>query len=262
MVRLVLASTAIKYAKHVAGELAFRLGEHRSQYHSHCSKPAIPAFFQTGMSSQPPQHLSEPMVSTIPSIAPCLVLAPFSPDSRDEWSDIQSIKIGYSSLKQLFCTIPTVSKIQNYLAPQNMISLQRAKIQNWQLEQGRKTETLNTNVFNSRWRRKVRRNTSSTKSNFHSCTQTLCDVQLCTLSPTALTCAQVLSPWDCSTGNPLVLWPQLKGCSQTKHIKTVIKERWLFPRNIYLNSAGFYKATTASWQKQPPSALNIIHKEL
>lgn len=103
IVRLVLASTAIKYAKHLTGRLAFRLEEHFRGPNAvliaaSLSKPAILTFFQIGMCSQPPQYLTEPMVYAVPLIAPCLMLAPSSPDSRDKWNDSQrNIRIRYLS---------------------------------------------------------------------------------------------------------------------------------------------------------------------
>lgn len=73
MVRLVLASTAIKYAKHVDGGLAFRLGEQFTDPNTipvaaSLSEPAILALFQAGMCSQPLQHLSEPLLLQLPHI--------------------------------------------------------------------------------------------------------------------------------------------------------------------------------------------------
>ena len=74
MVRLVLASTAIKYTKHLTGALAFSVEEHFTDPNAvliaaSLSKPAILAFFQIGMCSQPPQYLAEPMVYAVPLIA-------------------------------------------------------------------------------------------------------------------------------------------------------------------------------------------------
>lgn len=74
MVRLVSASTAIKYAKHLTGGLAFRLEEHFTDPNSvlitaRLPKPAILAFLQIGTHSQPPQRPAEPTVYSGPLLA-------------------------------------------------------------------------------------------------------------------------------------------------------------------------------------------------
>lgn len=74
MARLVSASTAIKYAEHLVGRLAFRQEQPFMDPNvvltaASLSKPAILAFFQTGTCSQPPQHLTEPTVCAAPSPA-------------------------------------------------------------------------------------------------------------------------------------------------------------------------------------------------
>lgn len=266
MVRLVLASTAIKYEKHAADGLAFRLGEHFTDpstipIAARLSKPAILIFFQTGMCSQPPQHLSEPTACTIPSIAPCLMLAPFLPDSRDEWYDNQwNIKIGYLSLKlNCFPQFSLRLKYRRTIQHPNiwfLSSVQKYRTDNWNDRKGgKKTETINPNVFNNRSEGRLGETPAPQRAISTAVPNTLCNahstsaVHFDLWAPQLwLTCAQVLSPWDCSVGYPFALWPLLKGCSQIKHIKTVVKERWFFPRSVYLNSAGFYKATIYSWQ--------------
>lgn len=74
MVRLVSASTAIKYAKHLTDRLAFRLEKHSTDPNTVLVAASLlnlanPAFFQFSMSSQTPQYLAEPIIYALPLLA-------------------------------------------------------------------------------------------------------------------------------------------------------------------------------------------------